>query len=328
MTNTCNIAGQNGSVMVPVLSENGSLMAYLLYPNPQGILEEYYPAKAIPRQYLGNTQAIPPQDNTPTGRGGHDCVLSFSQLYKDFLCWTGQPFLLFKNLKKTNMAKEPSKGLASDRIKNDPTFERTRENMAEFGRAGKASRLTREIFRDVTIFAKDSVTQARLHKVFSRVLMTDPVSRRGERTVGKGDQLQLKGFNFNVRAGLRETFYVRCPIVINRPTGQVVITIPSFVPKVMVQAPGGTTHFRIVAATATVNFDTEAYEYMRASTDEVLWDQVPYPGTNLELTLPINSPDTILVALGIEFSQRVNNQSYALKTGDCNATTIMRVDQL
>jgi hypothetical protein len=225
------------------------------------------------------------------------------------------------------MEKEEPKGVASDRIFNDPIFERTRENMAEFGRAGKAARLTREIFRDVTIFAKDRITMARLLKVFKRVLLADPISGRGERTVGKGDQQQLKGFNFNVRAGLRETFYVRCPIVVSRPTGQVVITIPSFVPKVMVQAPGGTTHFRIVAAATTVNFDTEVYEYKRVSTDELSWDQNIFAGTNLELALPANSPDTIIVALGIEFSQKVNNQSYALKTGDCNATTIMLVDK-
>jgi hypothetical protein len=61
-----NIAGLDGSVLVPVLSETGSLMAYLLSANPQGILEEFYPAKAMVRQYVGNTQAIPPQQNMNT----------------------------------------------------------------------------------------------------------------------------------------------------------------------------------------------------------------------------------------------------------------------
>ena len=36
MTNTYNITGADGSVMVPVLSETGSLMVYILYPDLQG----------------------------------------------------------------------------------------------------------------------------------------------------------------------------------------------------------------------------------------------------------------------------------------------------
>jgi hypothetical protein len=67
MTHTThNIAGLDGSVLVPVLSVTGILMAYLLPANPQGIVEEFYPAKAMVRQYVGNTQAIPPQQNTHT----------------------------------------------------------------------------------------------------------------------------------------------------------------------------------------------------------------------------------------------------------------------
>ncbi|WP_315816174.1 hypothetical protein [Paraflavitalea speifideaquila] len=100
MTNTLNIAGRDGSVMVPVLYETGSRIACLLYPDPQGIPEEYYPAKAIPRQYLGNTQAIPPQKNSHTGRSGHDWVHGLFRLYKDFISWTGQCILLL-NTQKT-----------------------------------------------------------------------------------------------------------------------------------------------------------------------------------------------------------------------------------
>src|SRR5687767_1387293 len=54
MTNTFNIAGADGNVMVPVLSETGSLMAYLLYPDPTGILQGSMGVRPSP----GNTQAI------------------------------------------------------------------------------------------------------------------------------------------------------------------------------------------------------------------------------------------------------------------------------
>ena len=56
MLNTYNIGGANGSVMVPVLTETGSLMAYLLYPDPQDIVGESYPAMTTIRQLSENYQ--------------------------------------------------------------------------------------------------------------------------------------------------------------------------------------------------------------------------------------------------------------------------------
>ena len=39
--------------------------------------------------------------------------------------------------------------------------------------------------RDVTIIAKDRVVQARLVKVFSRIITADAVNERGARTLGR-----------------------------------------------------------------------------------------------------------------------------------------------
>lgn len=69
--------------------------------------------------------------------------------------------------------------------------------MAEFGSAGNSASLVREISQDETIYAKDKITHARLLIVPRRVILTDSVNGRGERTVSNGDQRQLKGFNFN-----------------------------------------------------------------------------------------------------------------------------------
>ena len=52
MTNTFNIAGADGNVLVPVLSETGSLMAYLLSADPTGILRELYCSMSTVRPLL------------------------------------------------------------------------------------------------------------------------------------------------------------------------------------------------------------------------------------------------------------------------------------
>jgi hypothetical protein len=325
MTNTYNIAGADGNVMVPVLSETGSLMAYLLYPDPTGILQELHGCKAIPRQYPGHSQAITPNSDyySSTWCGTFNKRASF--LYKNALGCTGQPIIQSFKFKK--MSTTTSGGLSADRIKNDPLFERTRENMAEFGRAGKAAKLLRTIFRDVTINAKDKITQARLAKVASRIITTDPVNERGARTVTNGDLQQLLNFHFNARAGISDSLFVRCPVNFNRASGEVTVNIPVFIPRNMVQQARGTTHFRIVAAAAAINFDTEQYEYAMQGTPELPYNTDPTQAVTLTLALPANSKDTVVAVLGIEYYQRVNSRSYALKTGDHNATTIVLVDK-
>jgi hypothetical protein len=329
MTNTYNIAGADGSVMVPVLSETGSLMAYVLYPDTTGILQEHYSCMSIFRQSLDHTQRLPRQSNTHSSSSwGGTLYQGAPFLHKNAFGCTGQPIINSKSKIKTMAKTASSGGTLPDRIKNDPAFERTRENMAEFTRAGKAAKLLRTIFRDVTINAKDKVTQARLLKVASRIITTDKVNERGARTLNNGDLLQLQNFNFNVRAGISDSLFVRCPVSFNRASGEVTVNIPAFVPRNMVQQARGTTHFRIVAAAATINFDTEQYEYAMQATAELPYNSDPTQAATITMALPANSKDTVLAVLGIEYYQRVNSRSYALKSGEHNATSIILVDKV
>ena len=288
--------------------------------------------------YQCNTSPTPPQNHRDAGHGARERVctgqvahpesgLEQVKLFftdKESHRWTGQPFI--NHLKINFMATESQNVVSADRIKTDPAFERTRENMAEFTRATKAAGLLRSIFREMLINASDKITQGRLCKVFSRIITTDPINARGERTVNKGDLLQVQRFNFNKRAGLSDTLYVRCLAGVDRATGQVVVTIPSFVPRIMVQAPRGTSHFRIVAAATAVDFDNETYEHAQQATTELPWDHVPTAASSLTMALPANSPHAIVVVLGIEFYQRVNARMYALKSGEFNAASVVKVD--
>lgn len=333
MTNIAQLAGPDSSVMVPVVSENGGLMAWMLYPDPTGILQECYSPKTIPRAFTDHSLSTPPQDNADPGTllrafGGYGWQWPWpwqSVTAQD--SWAGR-LSIRSSKKRNNMATTASSnGVTAERIKNDPVFERTRENMAEFARAGKAAKLTRTVFREVSVNAKDRITQARLVKVFSRVVASDLVNGRGERTVSNGDLLQLNGFNFNARASLTEALYARCSVSINRATGQVQVSIPAFVPRVMVQAPRGATHYRIVAAAAAIDYDTEVYEYAMQGTAELLWNHELNPAQPLTLSLPAASPGAIIVAVGIEFYQLVNTRMYVLKTGELNATSILKVEK-
>ena len=91
-TNTYNIAGADGSVMVPVLSETGSLMAYVLYPDTTGILQEHYSCMSIFRQSLDHSQRIPRQSNThSSSTWGGTLYQGAPFIHKNAFGCTGQP---------------------------------------------------------------------------------------------------------------------------------------------------------------------------------------------------------------------------------------------
>ena len=134
-------------------------------------------------------------------------------------------------------------GIDANRIANDPAFQRTRENGAEFGRAGAAGKVLRTSLRSLLQNTADSRMVGRLTREMMKVIQADAVNERGLRNVIDGEAELLEGFDFNVNGKLGTTLYAPFTGAINRVTGELVVTIPAFVPANMVAAPGGSTHF-------------------------------------------------------------------------------------
>jgi hypothetical protein len=69
-------------------------------------------------------------------------------------------------------------GISADRIQNDATFQRTRENGEEFGRAGTAGKILRMAFRQYLQNGSDNRMVSRLTKAMIEVLKADVTSTR------------------------------------------------------------------------------------------------------------------------------------------------------
>jgi hypothetical protein len=222
------------------------------------------------------------------------------------------------------IAKEKS-SVSAERIANDPAFQRTRENGAEFGRAGKAGKVLRNALRQLLQNASDSRVVSRLTREMMRVIQTDPINARGERTVTEGELGFLEGFDFNIDGKLSTTLYAPYTTTINRVAGTVEIALAAFIPAVMVSAPSGTTHFRIFAAGAEVDFSTNSTVSQVSDSGIMPWDNVPTAAVTLSHSLTANSTKPLFAVLGIEFLQEVNGVQYPLKNGAFNAMAIVKV---
>tara|TARA_B100000809_G_scaffold213192_1_gene217433 strand:+ start:6500 stop:6802 length:303 start_codon:yes stop_codon:yes gene_type:complete len=67
-------------------------------------------------------------------------------------------------------------GIDASRIANDPAFQRTRENGAEFGRAGKDGKVVRNAIRVLLQNAKDKHVVSRLTTDLLKIVKTDTIN--------------------------------------------------------------------------------------------------------------------------------------------------------
>jgi hypothetical protein len=233
--------------------------------------------------------------------------------------------ITFVKTKDGYIAKERT-SMNGTRIASDPAFQRTRENNAEFGRAGKAGKILRTSFRGQLQKASDSRMVSRLTKEMIRVIQADVTSNRGLRNVLDGETELLEGFDFNANGKLGTTIYAPYTAAINRTTGVLTVQIPAFIPINMIAAPGGTTHFKVFAYGAEVDFENESYVSDGDDSAELAWNATATTALTLTATLPAASTHPLFLALGIEFLQEVNGAKYALKNGAFNAMALVKVN--
>jgi len=233
--------------------------------------------------------------------------------------------LTFYRTKDGFMAKEKG-SLDASRIANDPAFQRTRENGAEFGRAGTAGKHLRSALRSLLQNISDGRMIARLVKEMMKVIKADTVNPRGARNVIDGEAELLKGFEFNINSKLGTTLFAPFTGTINRVSGELTVNVPSFIPVNMVTAPDGATHFKIVSAGTEIDFEQGNYIADVKTTAALPWDATATAVINLVSSVTANSTKPLFLVMGIEFYQQVNGTLYSLKNGAFNALALVDVN--
>ena len=219
-------------------------------------------------------------------------------------------------------------GVSATRIATDPSFQRTRENGAEFSTAAKAGKLLRNSVRALIQIASDRVMVGRLTQEMVLVLHKDIRNPRGKRNAVDGDTTLLQGFNFNINGKLGATLYAPFTSSIDRPGGTMKINIPAFVPQNMIASPDGTTHFKIVSAGVEIDFANEKFVSDIKETALLPYDNNPTAVIDLANAVTANSVFPLFLAMGVEFYQQVSGQQYPLKSGAYNPLALVKVNHL
>ena len=211
---------------------------------------------------------------------------------------------------------------------NDPAFQRTRENGSEFGRAGKAGKILRTAIRPMLLNSADTRMVSRLTQNMIKVIQADDVNDRGMRNVIDGEAELLIGFEFNLRGKLGTSLYAPFTATIDRASGDISVNIPAFVPADMLAAPSGTSHYKIISAGVSVDFENESYEVDRSESIILPWDSTVSAAIDHINTVSPASVNPLFMVLGIEYFQEVNGSMYPLKNGAYNPLSLVQVSGL
>jgi hypothetical protein len=216
-------------------------------------------------------------------------------------------------------------GVNRKRYAADPAFQRSRENNAEFGRAGKSGKLLRMAFRTHLVKAADGRMVSRLTKAMHDVLKADRTSTRGLRNVLDGELEMLEGFEFNAGAALDSALKVLVVPSIDRAAGEAAVQFPAYQPGTLITAPAGSTHYRLFIGAAAVNFERNQYQIDLKETALMPVNGPEVAPFTLMASLPANSTHPLFLALGIEFQQELNGQYYPLQNNAFNAYRLVKV---
>lgn len=231
----------------------------------------------------------------------------------------------FYKTKDGYLAREKT-SVNKERIANDPAFARTRENGAEFGRAGAAGKVLRTALRSLLLNTADSRMLSRLTREMMKVIQADAVNERGMRNVIDGEAMLLEGFDFNVNSKLSTSLFAPFTSTINRVSGELSISIPSFIPLNMLAAPSGATHFKLVSAGVEIDFENKTYVVAIADSGSLPINSAATAALNISHQVTANSTKPLFLVLGIEFYQEVNGNQYSLKNGAFNALSLVKVE--
>jgi hypothetical protein len=207
-------------------------------------------------------------------------------------------------------------GPTGTQIKNDPAFDITRRNNAEFGGRGTSSKYIRKAIQPVRNLANSNFT-SQLVKLAGAFLLLDTESEFGKRNYEFTKNPQL--FNgFNLNKGVLFDTIVRNPVhaTISRDTISASADIPALLPGINFKVPGKHALFCIIASLGylpDMAYNGNKYTPIGGHVTNTIvveaateWRPVHKrsPAARLELVLPLptlSDNSSLLLSIGIRF---------------------------
>lgn len=226
-------------------------------------------------------------------------------------------------------------GPTAQQVHQAPEFERTRENMNEFGGCAIAGKSLRVGLAQLMKQMSDRQLTGRITAIMKRINLEDQSEARGYRAILISSQKQyLLGLNFNSNMSFDTIFFAPYSVTADASRTAATLTVEPFNPVNYINPPVGATHFRIVNTVSVLsdfvfNATSGAYEPIDIVNNEssnITYSD--YLDINTALTTPttvvaeldgsptLSTDVSVINAVGIEFYQKVGTDYYLLNSGN------------
>ncbi|WP_418263887.1 hypothetical protein [Flavobacterium faecale] len=179
-------------------------------------------------------------------------------------------------------------GVTAEQFKNNPIFDRIRNQSQEFKHCVNKSKTFRALALRFNNLAKDGSFAGRVNKLLLEILDEDPSEPKGQRTLTNGlktfdGKEALLGFESNKLRPLDKVLAIK-PIAI--PEKQT-INIPDFHPETDIDWPENANELRMAMATVNWNYENDLFE--SCYSDEIcLTKESPKQTLQLTTDKPVN----------------------------------------
>lgn len=218
--------------------------------------------------------------------------------------------------------------ISAERIAKDPAFKRLRDNMQEFGRAGRAGKVMRTPLSSLLKTTSDKRLIRRMTAEMMKVVKSDSTNRRGSRTVQKGNLALLREFDFNANSLLSVILTAPFAKSVDRAAGTLSVEFQPFIPDDLVKSPVGSTHFKIITAAAEFDFENGKGTADIKESPLVPLGKTPTNLISITCNVPPNSTHPLFLFCGIVYYEEVNGELDLLTGGAFNALQIVEVNTI
>lgn len=226
-------------------------------------------------------------------------------------------------------------GPTGEQVNTAPEFERTRENMNEFGGCAKAGKSIRVALSALMKQMADSQLTGRLTSIMKKINLEDGTEARGYRKIEISTQRKyLVNVDFNKDITFSTIFNAPYTVKHTVARDSADLVLPAFNPANYINAPLGATDCRFINAIAILSdFEYNSTNGLYESTQPTLNElskieyssyiplNTAFTGVTLTATFPTGTTLTtdvsVLQCLGIEFYQKVGTNYYLLASGNC-----------
>jgi hypothetical protein len=217
-------------------------------------------------------------------------------------------------------------GVSDHKRMNADSMTKTRKAMAEFGNAGRTTKLIYQSLRSIIKNVADSRMYGRLQARMLQITKTDPVNQFGERRPEFGSFHKLIHFQLNVQNSLKAKFLGEEKVVIDRTAGTAKFTIDAFIPSANLAPPKGATHYQFIMAASELKLEDEDSVMDSFETGYLPIDSNVTAVINQTLNYTPATTEPVIAVLGIKFWQDINGFKEPFHgTGD-NSMDIIGVD--